>query len=164
MYPWLWHGYNKAWNASLHVVCAGTVLCCQVMMPVPRMFAFLAWCMYPQLWHGYNRGSTCCLCRHLIAHPEIVAGKRVIEIGAGCGLCGMLAVKLQAHEVSKHCRNYTCTEKSAGHSRCKTCLLGVPQGSCLLSKGVKPTSADLLSHLLRLGKILCGFPVLCTEL
>ena len=45
-------------------------------------------------------GSLLYLRRHLIAHPDIVAGKRVLEIGAGCGLCGMLAVKLKAQEVN----------------------------------------------------------------
>lgn len=57
------------------------------------------------------------LCRHLIAHPEIVAGKGVLEIGAGCGLCGILAVKLKAREVSDSCNfaciGYMCTQVSA---------------------------------------------------
>lgn len=32
-------------------------------------------------------------------HPAIVAGKKVLEIGSGCGLCGILAAKLGAAQV-----------------------------------------------------------------
>lgn len=40
-----------------------------------------------------------CLCRELVAHPGIVAGKEVLEIGSGTGLCGIVAAKLGAHMV-----------------------------------------------------------------
>ncbi|KAL4425856.1 hypothetical protein ABPG75_009872 [Micractinium tetrahymenae] len=39
------------------------------------------------------------LCREMAAHPDIVAGRRVLEIGSGCGGCGILAAKLGAAEV-----------------------------------------------------------------
>eukprot|EP00877_Chromochloris_zofingiensis_P003053 jgi/Chrzof1/12749/Cz07g06050.t1 len=39
------------------------------------------------------------LCRELVAHPGIVAGKEVLEIGSGTGLCGIVAAKLGAHMV-----------------------------------------------------------------
>jgi hypothetical protein len=39
------------------------------------------------------------LCRELAAHPSIVRGQRVLEIGAGCGVCGILAAKLGAEAV-----------------------------------------------------------------
>jgi SAM-dependent methyltransferase len=39
------------------------------------------------------------LCRELSAHPEIVSGLKVLEIGAGCGACGVAAAKLGAAEV-----------------------------------------------------------------
>lgn len=32
-------------------------------------------------------------------HPSIVAGKSVLEIGSGCGLCGIVAAKLGASRV-----------------------------------------------------------------
>lgn len=48
-----------------------------------------------------SRMSACIsACRHLVSKPGLVCGKRVLEIGSGCGLCGMLALKLQAQEVS----------------------------------------------------------------
>lgn len=36
----------------------------------------------------------------MVAHPEIVSGCRVLEIGSGCGGCGILAAKLGAAEVA----------------------------------------------------------------
>ncbi|MEW5315328.1 MAG: hypothetical protein WDW38_006768 [Sanguina aurantia] len=38
------------------------------------------------------------LCREMTKYPEMVAGHRVLEIGAGCGVCGILAAKLGASE------------------------------------------------------------------
>ncbi|GAB4823863.1 hypothetical protein N2152v2_010909 [Parachlorella kessleri] len=39
------------------------------------------------------------LCRELATHPDIVRGQRVLEIGSGCGACGILAAQLGAAEV-----------------------------------------------------------------
>lgn len=39
------------------------------------------------------------MCRELAAHPEAVAGARVLELGAGTGVCGILAAKLGAAQV-----------------------------------------------------------------
>lgn len=39
------------------------------------------------------------LYRELLEHPSIVAGKSVLEIGSGCGLCGIVAAKLGASQV-----------------------------------------------------------------
>ncbi|KAK9841587.1 hypothetical protein WJX74_008328 [Apatococcus lobatus] len=39
------------------------------------------------------------MCRRLVEKPELVRGKHVLEIGSGCGLCGILAAKLGAAEV-----------------------------------------------------------------
>lgn len=39
------------------------------------------------------------LCKELVRHPEIVRGKSVLELGAGCGACGLLAAKLGAAQV-----------------------------------------------------------------
>ena len=40
-------------------------------------------------------------CRELAAHPEIVRGQVVLEIGSGCGACGILAAKLGASQVQE---------------------------------------------------------------
>lgn len=39
------------------------------------------------------------MCREMIARPEVVQGHEVLEIGAGCGVCGILAAKLGAQSV-----------------------------------------------------------------
>ena len=39
------------------------------------------------------------LCQELVENPSMILGKSVLEIGAGCGPCGLLASKLGAHEV-----------------------------------------------------------------
>lgn len=39
------------------------------------------------------------LCQEMVEHPSIVQGCSVLEIGAGCGPCGLLAAKLGATEV-----------------------------------------------------------------
>ena len=38
--------------------------------------------------------------RYLILKPSLVAGQDVLELGSGCGLCGILAAKLGASGVS----------------------------------------------------------------
>ena len=35
-------------------------------------------------------------CRELAEHPELVVARRVLELGSGTGLCGILASKLGA--------------------------------------------------------------------
>lgn len=43
----------------------------------------------------------CTVFRALIAHPSFARGHDVLEIGAGCGVCGILAAKLGANRVSE---------------------------------------------------------------
>ncbi len=40
------------------------------------------------------------LAREVISYPQLVRGKRVLEIGAGCGLNGIVAAKCGALEVN----------------------------------------------------------------
>ena len=44
-----------------------------------------------------------CLCSDLVEKPALVQGKRVLEIGAGTGLCGIVAAKLGAAQVILDC-------------------------------------------------------------
>ena len=39
------------------------------------------------------------LCRHLVDNPALVRGRRVLELGSGTGLCGIVAAKPGAAEV-----------------------------------------------------------------
>lgn len=39
------------------------------------------------------------LCREMLTRPSLVAGRNVLELGSGCGLCGLLAVKMGAATV-----------------------------------------------------------------
>ncbi len=38
-------------------------------------------------------------CREIVAFPQLVRGHSVLEIGAGCGLNGIIAAKMGAAEV-----------------------------------------------------------------
>lgn len=40
------------------------------------------------------------VCRLLVENPRLVEGKEVLEIGAGTGLCGIVAAKLGAAQVT----------------------------------------------------------------
>jgi hypothetical protein len=48
-----------------------------------------------KVWHSAHA-----MCRELVAHPEVVAGLEVLEIGAGCGVCGLVAAALGARHVA----------------------------------------------------------------
>jgi Lysine methyltransferase len=39
-------------------------------------------------------------CRELVDHPSLVSQRSVLELGSGCGLCGVVAAKLGASDVS----------------------------------------------------------------
>ena len=45
-------------------------------------------------------GTALMLADQLAAAPALVEGRRVLEIGSGCGLCGLLAAKLGACSVT----------------------------------------------------------------
>ncbi len=51
------------------------------------------------------------LCDHIVKHPNLVAGKRVLELGSGLGLCGLLAHKI--HEVNANNEN----QEENGHDK-----------------------------------------------
>ena len=44
-----------------------------------------------------------CVCSDLVEKPALVQGKRVLDIGAGTGLCGIVAAKLGAAQVILDC-------------------------------------------------------------
>lgn len=49
--------------------------------------------------------SAVVLSQWLVTNPSVVRGKRVLEIGAGCGLTGLVAARLQK-QYSKECANH----------------------------------------------------------
>jgi predicted nicotinamide N-methyase len=50
--------------------------------------------------------SAVVLSQWLVTNPSVVLGKRVLEIGAGCGLTGLIAARLQK-EYAKECENHS---------------------------------------------------------
>lgn len=52
----------------------------------------------PPYW-AYPWAGGLALARHILDHPEIVAGRRVLDLGAGSGLVGIAAVKAGAAKV-----------------------------------------------------------------
>lgn len=48
---------------------------------------------------AYHWGGGLALGRHVLDHPDCVAGKRVLDLGAGSGLVGIAAMKSGAHSV-----------------------------------------------------------------
>jgi len=52
----------------------------------------------PPYW-AYAWAGGAALARHFLDHPEIVAGRRVLDLGAGSGLVAISAAKARAREV-----------------------------------------------------------------
>lgn len=50
----------------------------------------------PAPYWAYQWAGGLALARHFVAHPELVAGKRVLDLGAGSGLVGIVAAKAGA--------------------------------------------------------------------
>ena len=40
-------------------------------------------------------------CRELVQKPDLVRGRAVLELGSGCGLCGIVADQLGAQQVGR---------------------------------------------------------------
>lgn len=80
------------------------------------------------------------VCRELAAHPEAVRGATVLEIGAGCGACGILAAKLGAAQVVmtdyvdavlrnlRACVHLNSSGGAAGDDACSADVTGTPAG------------------------------------
>ncbi|MBZ9796581.1 class I SAM-dependent methyltransferase [Mesorhizobium sp. ES1-4] len=52
----------------------------------------------PPYW-AYAWAGGAVLARHILDHPQIVAGRRVLDLGAGSGIVGIAAAKAGAREV-----------------------------------------------------------------
>ncbi|MET2828979.1 class I SAM-dependent methyltransferase [Mesorhizobium shangrilense] len=52
----------------------------------------------PPYW-AYAWAGGAVLARHILSHPQIVAGRRVLDLGAGSGLVGIAAAKAGARQV-----------------------------------------------------------------
>jgi predicted nicotinamide N-methyase len=48
---------------------------------------------------AYHWGGGLALARHLLNHPEVVGGRRVLDLGAGSGIVGIAAAKAGAKSV-----------------------------------------------------------------
>src|SRR5262249_40352363 len=48
---------------------------------------------------AYDWGGGLALARHVLDHPEIVAGRRALDLGAGSGIVGIAAAKAGATDV-----------------------------------------------------------------
>lgn len=54
--------------------------------------------------HAYSvtcASAPCCVCRELLAHPEIFKGQQVLELGSGTGLVGLVAALAGAQQVCR---------------------------------------------------------------
>lgn len=51
----------------------------------------------PAPYWAYQWAGGLALAQHFRAHPELVQGKRLLDLGAGSGLVGIVAAKLGAH-------------------------------------------------------------------
>jgi predicted nicotinamide N-methyase len=61
-----------------------------LVLVVPILFVFALFSYTPVMWP-----SAVVLSQWLVTNPSVVRGKRVLEIGAGCGLTGLVAARLQ---------------------------------------------------------------------
>lgn len=54
----------------------------------------------PLPYWGFAWSGGLALAHHVVAHPELVAGRRVLDLGTGSGLCGIVALRAGAAAVS----------------------------------------------------------------
>ncbi len=54
----------------------------------------------PLPYWGFAWSGGLAIAHHLVAHPELVAGRRVIDLGTGSGLCGIMALRQGAETVT----------------------------------------------------------------
>jgi predicted nicotinamide N-methyase len=55
---------------------------------------------FPAPYWAYDWGGGLALARHILNHPEIVAGRAVLDLGAGSGIVGIAAAKAGAQQVT----------------------------------------------------------------
>ena len=91
------------------------------------------------LWH-----ASYALAHYFTKHPEIVKGKIILELGAGCGLCGIAASKLGASKVI-----LTDMECQLSHLRNNVLSNEVNNTFCI-SLPFGATRADYYNNLLQL--------------
>jgi len=104
------------------------------------------------------------LARYVLDHPEIVQGKRVLDIGAGSGLVGLAACKAgAAHVLAADIDAFSCAAMQL-NARANDCVLAVTQDDLIGTLGAwdvilvgdlfyeRPLAERLLAWLEPLGK------------
>ena len=81
------------------------------------------------------------IARHLQSHPEIVAGRRVFDLGSGSGLCAIVAMRTGAREAVAADVDPHAAAAIALNARANDCRVTVARGDALATGTV---DADLV--------------------
>lgn len=96
------------------------------------------------------------LCQYMAKHAQLLQGKRVLELGAGLGLCGVLAYRLGSNVcltdgdtdalvyLRENVQRNTCTRDGCGTVSCRQLLWGQETSMVFLEKHAKGELYDVL--------------------
>jgi predicted nicotinamide N-methyase len=95
----------------------------------------------PLPYWGFAWPGGLALAHHLLAHPEIVAGQRVMDLGAGSGLCGIVARRAGAAAVTAVDVDPIARAAAALNARANEVELGITGRDVLAER---PTGIDIV--------------------